>query len=222
LRLPGGPGDAACKYCQAALATVSCPSCFALMFEGAIYCPACGARRARSAGGESQAPCPACRGVMRDVRIGQIGLLECDQCRGVWLDAATFEHICADRAARAAALHQWPSAARPPAAAGVHYRKCVACGTLMNRLNIGRLSGTIVDVCKGHGTFLDAGELSLIVGFIQGGGLDRARQRQLDDLKDEERASGRCSINSLAGFEVAQAFHACALGTKFNAAPLMQ
>ena len=57
----------------------------------------------------------------------------------------------------------------------------------MNRLNFGRLSGAIVDVCRGHGTFLDAGELHRIVRFIQGGGLDRARQRQLDDLKDEER-----------------------------------
>jgi len=63
----------------------------------------------------------------------------------------------------------------------------VACRKLMNRLNFGRLSGTIVDVCRGHGTFLDAGELHRIVLFIQGGGLDRARQRQLEDLKDEER-----------------------------------
>ena len=57
----------------------------------------------------------------------------------------------------------------------------------MNRLNFGRLSGTIVDVCKGHGTFLDAGELHAIVRFIQGGGLDRARQRQIDDLKEQEQ-----------------------------------
>ena len=57
----------------------------------------------------------------------------------------------------------------------------------MNRLNFGRLSGTVVDVCKGHGTFLDAGELHLIVSFIQGGGLERARPRQLEDLKEEEQ-----------------------------------
>jgi hypothetical protein len=44
-----------------------------------------------------------------------------------------------------------------------------------------------VDVCRGHGTFLDAGELHAIVRFIQGGGLDRARQRQIEDLKEQER-----------------------------------
>jgi len=183
---PAAPGDAACKYCKATLATVSCPSCFALMFEGAIYCPSCGARRARTAGSGPQAPCPACRGMLREVRLGDTALLECERCRGVWIDARTFEHICANGEAQAAVLHQAPPAAAP-AAGAVHYRKCVACGKLMNRLNFGRLSGTVVDVCKGHGTFLDAGELHRIVQFIQGGGLDRARQRQLEDLKDEER-----------------------------------
>ena len=57
----------------------------------------------------------------------------------------------------------------------------------MNRHNFGRLSGTIVDVCKGHGTYLDAGELHGIVSFVQRGGLDRARQRQIEELKEEER-----------------------------------
>lgn len=182
------PGDASCRYCQAVLATVSCPSCFALMFQGAAYCPACGTRRARAAGqeGDEHAPCPACRGKMRGVQVGDTGMLECDRCRGAWLDAATFEHICASRESQAAVLHQAP-AATVPAAGAVRYRKCVACGKLMNRLNFGRLSGAIVDVCRGHGTFLDAGELHRIVSFIQGGGLDRARQRQLEDLKDEER-----------------------------------
>jgi Zn-finger nucleic acid-binding protein len=182
---PAAPGDASCPYCHASLATVSCPSCFALMFESAIYCPSCGARRARTAGSARRAPCPACRGVMREVDIGQTSLLECDRCHGTWLDAATFEHVCADRETQAAVLHS-PSPVPPPANAEVRYRPCVACGKLMNRLNFGRLSGTIVDVCKGHGTFLDAGELHAIVQFIQGGGLDRARQRQLEELKEEE------------------------------------
>jgi Zn-finger nucleic acid-binding protein len=185
---PAAPGDAVCKYCKSTLATVSCPSCFALMFEGAIYCPACGARRARSASGDRHARCPGCRGMMREVLLGATALLECERCRGMWLDATTFERVCADRETQAAVLYQWPSVARPVAAGEVHYRKCVACGKLMNRLNFGRLSGTIVDACKGHGTYLDAGELHLIVTFIQGGGLDRARQRQIDDLNDAERA----------------------------------
>jgi Zn-finger nucleic acid-binding protein len=183
---PASPGDAACRYCRAKLATVSCPSCFALMFDGAVYCPACGARRARAEGSARQAPCPACKGAMREVTIGDTGLLECERCHGTWVDAKTFEHICASKEAQAAVLHQWSAGDRPVASGEVRYRKCVACATIMNRVNFGRLSGTVVDVCRGHGTFLDAGELHAIVRFIQQGGLDRARERQLQDLKEQE------------------------------------
>ena len=184
---PAAPGDAACKYCQAALATVSCPTCFALMFDGAIYCPSCGTRRARREEGPGQEPCPACRGVMREVRVGDTTMLECERCHGLWVDAATFEHVCASGETRAAVLHQVRPVNQLEGFARVQYRKCVACGKMMNRMNFGRLSGAVVDVCKGHGTFLDAGELHHIVSFIQKGGLERARLRQLDDMKEEEQ-----------------------------------
>jgi Zn-finger nucleic acid-binding protein len=182
---PAKPGDQTCKYCHAALATVSCPACFALMFEGSAYCPRCGTRRARTAGGPRTARCPACLGSMGEVQIGETALMECGRCHAMWIDAATFEHICADRATQAAVLHQW-SVPATRGAGEVHYRKCVACGKVMNRINFGKLSGTVVDVCKGHGTFLDAGELHLIVSFIQQGGLDRARQKQIDELREEQ------------------------------------
>jgi Zn-finger nucleic acid-binding protein len=157
------------------------------MFEGAVYCPSCGARRSRTAGTDRHAPCPSCRGTMRDVQVGDTAMLECERCHAIWIDAATFEHICASQESQAAVLHQWPGQQRVRAGGEVRYRKCVACGTMMNRLNFGRMSGTIVDVCRGHGTFLDAGELHAIVRFIQGGGLDRARQRQIDDMKEQEQ-----------------------------------
>lgn len=185
---PAAPGDAACKYCHAALATVSCPSCFGLMFEGAIYCPKCGARRARVSGGDRTAPCPSCTGTMHEVEIGATGLLECERCRGTWIDATTFERLCKDGEAQAAVLHRWPASERRAMETTVRYRPCVTCRTMMNRLNFGKISGAVVDVCKGHGTFLDAGELHQIMSFIQGGGLERARERQLEDLHEEERA----------------------------------
>jgi hypothetical protein len=45
----------------------------------------------------------------------------------------------------------------------------------------------IVDACRGHGTYLDPGELHRIVAFIQSGGLERARAAQLEELKERER-----------------------------------
>jgi Zn-finger nucleic acid-binding protein len=205
------PGQGACGYCHAILATVSCPKCFALMFDGAAYCGGCGTRRARVDGDTQKVECPSCRGAMADVVIGDTVLLECRRCHGAWLDAASFEHICASSEAQAAVVHHSAAHGTPPTGE-FRYRKCVACGTVMNRLNFGRLSGTVVDVCRGHGTFLDAGELHGIVRFIQGGGLDRARQRRLDDLKEQEQRlrtahaarppGGDLAIDSTAGFDV--------------------
>ena len=128
---------------------------------------------------------------MHWVRIGTTDLLECGECDGTWMEAATFERLCADRESQAALL---PTRAAPAAAdaavrpAGpVHYRPCPRCGKLMNRINFGRLSGTVVDVCRGHGTFLDRGELHQVVRFIMEGGLDRARQAERDQLIEEQR-----------------------------------
>jgi Zn-finger nucleic acid-binding protein len=180
------PDAGRCPFCQARLATVACPSCFALMFDGASFCSSCGAARARAESGAGQARCPGCGGELRSVDVGKTALLECAACDGAWIDASGFEALCADGEAQAAVLHRYGGGARP-AKTAITYRKCVRCGKLMNRVNFARLSGTIVDVCRGHGTFLDAGELHQIVAFLRGGGMERARERQLSDLRDEQR-----------------------------------
>jgi Zn-finger nucleic acid-binding protein len=182
---PVDPGLRRCPYCEARLATVSCPSCFGLMFDGTAFCPTCGARGARAAADASTAACPDCKLPMRELRVGATAILECEKCDGVWVDGQTFEGLCADREAQAAVLHQY--AGKPQPAARVKYRPCVRCGKMMNRSNFARISGVVVDVCKGHGTFLDPGELHAIVQFIHGGGLERARSRQLEDLREQEK-----------------------------------
>jgi Zn-finger nucleic acid-binding protein len=182
---PVDPGLSRCPYCKARLATVSCPSCFALMFDGSAFCPGCGARRSRADTGASSARCPDCTREMRQLNVGTTALLECGNCDGVWVDGETFEALCADREAQAAVLHQY--ADRPEPSRRIKYRPCVRCGKMMNRINFARISGVVVDVCKGHGTFLDPGELHAIVEFIHGGGLQRARSRELEDLREQEK-----------------------------------
>jgi hypothetical protein len=58
---------------------------------------------------------------------------------------------------------------------------------MMNRQNFARLSGTIVDTCSGHGTFLDRGELHQVVKFILDGGFSRMRQNEVERLKEEQQ-----------------------------------
>lgn len=181
------PQETRCAYCRARLATVSCPRCFAPMFEGTAFCPKCGSPAARVDKDDTAARCPGCGNSLRHVLIGAISLLECGRCDGVWVDAAEFERICADQESRAAVLHRWNTAPGTSSRQPVRYRPCVRCGNMMNRINFGRLSGTVVDVCRGHGTFLDPGELHAIATFIEAGGLERAREREIQDLKDEQR-----------------------------------
>ena len=53
------------------------------------------------------------------------------------------------------------------------YIKCPVCGDMMNRVNFGRRSGVIVDVCIDHGTWFDAEEIDRVAAFIASGGLAR-------------------------------------------------
>ncbi len=180
------PGAGRCPYCKARLAIVSCPGCFERMFDGAAFCPHCGTRSARHEAPTRGGKCPACGADLHRLTLGDTTLLECSACDGVWMDADEFERMCADREMQTAVLHRVQP--RASAAAGaVRYRRCVRCGKMMNRVNFGRMSGTIVDVCRGHGTFMDTGELHRIVEFIQGGGLDRAREQQIEALKEQEK-----------------------------------
>lgn len=174
-----------CPFCKARLATVACASCFALMFEGAAFCSNCGAARQRDERDDAGVRCPGCRSELQRIAVGSTVLLECGACDGVWVDADTFERLSADKEAQAAVLDRWAS--KPRGMERVRYRPCVRCGKMMNRVNFGQLSGTVIDVCRGHGAYLDAGELHQIVTFIHKGGLERARQRQIEDLRERGR-----------------------------------
>lgn len=129
---------------------------------------------------------------MRWIRVGAVDLLECTECDGTWIETAAFERLCATREQQAVVVQKGTGAGGSGTptlmpADRIRYRPCPQCQKLMNRQNFGRLSGTIVDTCSGHGTFLDRGELHKVVRFILDGGLDRARQAEVERLKEEQR-----------------------------------
>jgi len=165
----------------------------ALLFQGAAFCPSCGAARSRTEEAQPHATkCPACRGDMHWIRVGDADLLECASCDGTWIEAAAFDRLCTQREQQAAIAGKamelkGSAAASAPTEPRVRYRPCPQCGKMMNRQNFGRLSGTIVDTCSGHGTFLDRGELHQVVKFILEGGFSRMRQAELERLKEETR-----------------------------------
>jgi Zn-finger nucleic acid-binding protein len=57
----------------------------------------------------------------------------------------------------------------------------------MNRVNYAKRSGVILDVCKAHGVWFDRDELRHVLTFVTEGGLDRARELELEELKEAKR-----------------------------------
>jgi len=161
-----------------------------MMFIGSKHCQRCGAAAAiPEIKGTETRKCPRCRSEMSFLKIGSTALRECEQCLGLWLDVTSFEKLCADREQQSVVLG---SASPAPTHAvhetsKVHYVPCPECSQLMNRINFARCSGVIVDICKGHGTWFDRDELSRIVEFIHGGGLEASREREKAELKEERR-----------------------------------
>ncbi len=206
------PPDATqCPYCRAQLATVACPGCFALVPLSAAHCPGCGMALApREVATPEGAPCPACAKPMAGAKVGDLDVNACQACGGLWLDRAMFEQLGASRERQGAVLGALPAPSEPPAATlgPVRYRPCPVCRQYMNRVNYAKRSGVVIDVCKAHGLWFDQDELRRILAFIAGGGLDRARELEIESLKEAKRAAVQIPQHAASSFEFRQQFNA--------------
>jgi Zn-finger nucleic acid-binding protein len=188
---PAASDATRCEHCGAALATMACPSCFALMFQGAKFCSHCGAAMSRAEVDTSSVElCPHCQVDMKAIVVGASNMRECPQCEGLWVDAETLKQIYEDREKQASVLGM--AGPLPPEEPGnvepVHYLHCPVCGEIMNRVNFAHCSHVIVNVCGKHGTWFDKDELRRIVEFIRSGGMDEARRREIADLESQRQA----------------------------------
>jgi Zn-finger nucleic acid-binding protein len=208
------PTASACVYCTAELLVKACPRCLSRVFHGHKHCPECGAELALAATAEpgGDRPCPRCSKVLRARRVGDIVIDECGACLGVFLDHVAIKRVVIDRAqSRAEAL----LGALPrgeikavPAAGQKMYLPCPVCHVVMNRRLFATGTGVIIDVCRTHGTFFDAGELPLIIDFVMNGGLERAQikdiarmreaaRRELAQARDAARDAARLQVSPL-------------------------
>ncbi|HJW72201.1 MAG TPA: zf-TFIIB domain-containing protein [Geothrix sp.] len=196
-----------CPYCAAQLATVACAACFALVPVSADHCPKCGAALAkRVAATPEGSACPACEKALVRERVGDLDVLACQGCGGLWLDRAMFEQLGASREQQGAVLGALPAPDAPATAtmAEVRYRPCPSCHQRMNRVNYAKRSGVVLDVCKAHGIWFDQDELRRVLAFIAGGGLERARARELEDLNDAKRTAVPFPEHPSSSYEFSQ------------------
>lgn len=180
-----------CDHCGARLATVACPSCFGMIFQGAKFCSHCGSRAERNEADDgADVSCPRCKILLRSVTVGNSTLRECAKCEGLWVNKSLFEHICTDREQQSVILgmaFSIPQEEVGTADLKVRYYPCPICKSLMNRVNFARCSAVIVDVCREHGTWFDKDELRRIVEFIRSGGFDKERTYEIEEIKRQQR-----------------------------------
>jgi Zn-finger nucleic acid-binding protein len=157
--------------------------------------------------------CPACAGGLAPVEAADAAALRCPGCGGLWLEPATLARLTAEAVEPGAALpegvppsRQWaPPEVKPEE---VRYRRCPTCDDVMNRVNFARVSGVILDVCRRHGAFLDAGELERIRAFLAAGGARRftvardiAAERERERLRRDRDRPGPIQPSGLGGLD---------------------
>ncbi|MGD0836355.1 MAG: zf-TFIIB domain-containing protein [Polyangia bacterium] len=181
-------GMRACPYCGSTVATRRCPACLGWNLEGAIHCQGCGQLLPSGPDRERALayPCPRCQGALVARQYAETSVDECDHCGGLFLTPATMERVVAAHD-QATGLRLALPKREAKRELGVRYLHCPVCGKLMNRQAFARISGVVVDVCRSHGVWFDAGELAEVIQFVAKGGLARARERESEELAERAR-----------------------------------
>jgi Zn-finger nucleic acid-binding protein len=144
------------------------------------YCSACGGQLGLEPIGEAGAlSCPLCKERLTLYRDPKGSLFDCGVCGGQFVDHGLLREMLS--------RHEHalgPDGGVKPSArleTRSSYIPCPGCSALMNRKNFAGMSGVIVDVCKKHGTWFDAGELPRVLAFVANGGLERSGQREAEE-----------------------------------------
>lgn len=204
---PREEGSTNCRFCGADFTLHErdlhsvCPKCLARVNDRARFCHHCGTplRPELVAGDGTPLACPVCGEPHRltSRRIGEVTVLECDHCVGLWLGTETFNQLIERASDETVELDRlFTSAQARPADLDLpeekgrgqwRYRNCVVCGAMMHRRNYGRRSGVIIDICKDHGIWFDADELPRILAWIRSGGQAKAEEERAAQQAREER-----------------------------------
>jgi Zn-finger nucleic acid-binding protein len=171
-----------CPHCDVRLDNVRCARCFSLQAPGVFACARCGeAMELEPLLDATDAPCPRCRSPLEVANAAADARThECPRCGGIFVSRDALADILC-RAEIGGTLPEVPSRVGSNVLGDVRYLPCPLCHASMNRVNFGKISGVIVDVCSKHGTWFDAGELTRVVSFAASGGLERSRAREREE-----------------------------------------
>lgn len=191
-----------CEYCNAHLdfslkgKTVNCPHCFAKIAAESRFCMHCAKPVPETREQGTLLPdrvCPRCETAMQASKIGEFSVVSCPQCTGFFVPSEIFE-MMQDNSKRVIFSNSGLHRDALDLKSEVRYVRCPVCRKMMNRVNFARISGVIVDSCREHGIWFDPGELEKIMEFIAQGGLQKARQADIERVKADEQIARIRSI----------------------------
>jgi len=137
---------------------------------------------------DPRSKCPRCDGRLEDGHHDDMSFSTCGSCGGVFVPAETMNRVAASRESPTGLREAIPD--RPMVREKqVRYLRCPTCDKTMNRRVFARVSGIIVDVCREHGVWFDAGELAATIEFVEHGGLEKAKKRAESDREEARKAA---------------------------------
>ena len=199
------PDARACAQCGTEILAVRCAACMTLNAIGESACRQCGAELVPEP--EQVATgllCPrGCGGL-----VATLDISECERCGGLFIPNETLADLVSQH--RGKSGERKTSIVPPvPAPDAVVYLPCPSCNARMNRTVFGKSSGVIVDVCRAHGTWFDARELTASLAFVERGGLELVEKREKERKEEEQRKArveGRTEAFALVNRSAMRAF----------------
>jgi Zn-finger nucleic acid-binding protein len=184
---------------------VNCAHCHKEYNPSFSRCPFCGAEKPDEKPALNAAPrCPHCEIDLKVARLRDNEVDICPECHGIWLDSDEFDFLVSRRdvSSDPAVPRKYRRKPLPTGNQARMYIPCPRCNDLMNRKNFKRISGVIIDVCKKHGVWLDAGELDQIRSFVANVDYDEYLLKEIEfnqnDIRSLNRQLGDVKLVQLA------------------------
>ncbi len=114
--------------------------------------------------------CPVCKSPLVVVERESIELDWCPDCRGVWFDSGELELLAAKVGGH---LHP-EMIGRPARGTGEARRRCPRCRRRMEKVSPAGAGDLLLDRCRKHGLWFDAGELGVLMRRLEDDGAEAA------------------------------------------------
>ncbi len=188
---------------------MNCPCCAAPIPTHGVVCTYCGHRIDVDLQGSSRSivendlyslQCPDCELSLEPLIIesnngtngGSLSVNRCSRCLGLFVQRSILDTILATKVRQPSDIDYQLLAnlenSNRSSSRSWRYRPCPVCRSLMNRKLHGKRSGVIVDSCRDHGLWLDAGELRQLMEWTRAGGEKLNQEhRALENQQNSER-----------------------------------